>query len=84
MSRPRDIQELEERLRVRPPLELAGGSVWRIDQSDGFKFILRDGNWLGLRYSGTEQAFRLYAEAHDPKKLAALVESGKKLLQGRF
>jgi phosphomannomutase len=84
MPRPRQIQELEERLRVRPPLDLAGGSVWRIDQSDGFKFILRDGSWLGLRSSGTEQVFRLYAEAHDPKKLAALVDSGKKLLQGRF
>jgi len=84
MSRPREIQELEERLRVRPPLELAGGSVWRIDQSDGFKFILRDGSWLGLRSSGTEAVFRLYAEAHDLKRLAALIESGKKLLQGRF
>jgi len=67
MARPREIQELEERLRVRPPLDLAGGSVWRIDQSDGFKFILRDGSWLGLRSSGTEPVFRLYAEAHDPK-----------------
>ena len=84
MGKPRDIQELEERLRVRPPLELAGSSVWRIDQSDGFKFILRDGSWLGLRSSGTEPVFRLYAEAHDPKRLDALVEAGKKLLQGRF
>ena len=84
MSRPREIQELEERLRVRPPLELAGGSVWRIDQSDGFKFILRDGSWLGLRSSGMEPVFRLYAEAHDSKKLAALVDAGKKLLQGRL
>jgi phosphomannomutase len=84
MAKPRDIQELEERLRVRPPLDLAGGSVWRIDQSDGFKFILRDGSWLGLRSSGTEAVFRLYAEAHDPKRLAALVDSGKRLLQGKF
>jgi phosphomannomutase len=83
-ARPRDIQELEERLRLKPPLDLAGGSVWRIDQSDGFKFILRDGSWLGLRSSGTEQAFRLYAEAHDDKKLGALVEAGRKMVQGRF
>jgi len=84
LARPREIQELEERLRLRPPLDLAGGSVWRIDQSDGFKFILRDGSWLGLRSSGTEPVFRLYAEAHDPKRLAALVEAGKKMLRGRF
>lgn len=84
MARPRDIQELDERLRLKPPLDLAGGSVWRIDQSDGFKFIFRDGSWLGLRSSGTEQAFRLYAEAHEPKRLAVLVGAGKQLLQGKF
>ena len=84
MARSREIQELEDRLRVRPPLELAGASVWRIDQSDGFKFILRDGSWLGLRSSGTAPVFRLYAEAHEPQKLAALVDAGKKLLQGRI
>ena len=38
--------------------------MWRIDESDGFKFILRDGRTrLGLRPSGTEPAFRVYAEA---------------------
>ncbi|MDD5657431.1 MAG: phosphoglucomutase/phosphomannomutase family protein [Elusimicrobia bacterium] len=84
VSRPREMQELEERLRLRPPLDLAGSSVWRIDQSDGFKFILRDGSWLGLRSSGSDQVFRMYAEAHDAKRLAALVAAGKNMLQGRF
>jgi len=80
----RQMIEVQERLRVKPPLDLAGGSVWRIDESDGFKFILRDGSWLGLRPSGTESAFRVYAEAATPKALAGLVEAGKKLLQGKF
>ncbi|MBI3551751.1 MAG: phosphoglucomutase/phosphomannomutase family protein [Elusimicrobia bacterium] len=84
MERMREMIELQERLRVKPPLDLAGGSVWRIDESDGFKFILRDGSWLGLRPSGTEPAFRVYAEAPTPKKLDALIDAGKRLLQGRF
>ena len=84
MERLRDIIELESRLKVKPPLELAGASVWRIDQSDGFKFILRDGSWLGLRSSGTEPVFRVYAEAHSPKRLAEMIDAGKKLLQGKF
>jgi len=84
MERLREMIELEDRLRIKPPLDLAGGSVWRIDESDGFKFILRDGSWLGLRPAGTEPAFRVYAEAASPKRLDQLVAAGKKLLQGRF
>jgi alpha-D-glucose phosphate-specific phosphoglucomutase len=84
MERMREMIELQERLRVKPPLELAGSSVWRIDEADGFKFIMRDGSWLGLRSSGTEPAFRVYAEASTPKKLEAMVDASKKLLQGKF
>ena len=84
MERLRQIIELESRLKVKPPLELAGASVWRIDQTDGFKFILRDGSWLGLRSSGTEPVFRVYAEAHTPKRLQEMVDAGKKMLQGKF
>jgi phosphomannomutase len=84
MERLREMIELQDRLRIKPPLDIAGGSVWRIDESDGFKFILRDGSWLGLRPAGTEPAFRVYAQAPTPKKLEELVEAGKKLLQGKF
>jgi phosphomannomutase len=84
MERLRQVIELEERLKVRPPLELAGASVWRVDQTDGFKFILRDGAWLGLRSSGTEPVFRVYAEAHGAKRLAEMLDAGKKLLSGKF
>lgn len=84
LERNRDVVELEERLRTKPPLDLAGGSVWRIDQQDGYKFILRDGSWLGLRSSGTEPVFRVYAEAPTQKKLDALVDAGKKMLQGKL
>ncbi|MBI3299303.1 MAG: phosphoglucomutase/phosphomannomutase family protein [Elusimicrobia bacterium] len=78
------VRELNERLRVKPPTTLAGASVWRIDDSDGFKFILKDGRWLGLRFSGTESVVRLYAEAKDPKGLAAMVEEGKRILKGKL
>jgi phosphomannomutase len=84
VERLRQIIELEDRLRAKPPLELAGASVWRVDQSDGFKFILRDGAWLGLRSSGTEAVFRLYAEAHTPKRLQEMLDAGKKMIQGKF
>ena len=84
MERLRQVIELEERLKVKPPLELANAAVWRVDQTDGFKFILRDGSWLGLRSSGTEPVFRVYAEAHTAKRLDDMLEAGKKLIQGKF
>ncbi|HEX4048281.1 MAG TPA: phosphoglucomutase/phosphomannomutase family protein, partial [Elusimicrobiota bacterium] len=84
MERLRQIIELEDRLKVKPPLELAGASVWRVDQTDGFKFILRDGAWLGLRSSGSEPVFRVYAEAHTSKRLQEMLEAGRKLIQGKF
>ncbi|MFI5361692.1 MAG: phosphoglucomutase/phosphomannomutase family protein [Elusimicrobiota bacterium] len=84
MERLRQIIELEDRLKVKPPLELADAAVWRVDQTDGFKFILRDGSWLGLRSSGGEPIFRVYAEAHTSKRLQELLDAGKKLVQGKF
>ncbi len=76
---------LVERLKLNPPLSLAGASVWRIDQTDGFKFIMKDGSWLGLRPAGTTTPLvRLYAEAQSPQKIAALCEAGRKIVSGKF
>jgi len=80
LDRPDRFLRVSQALTVRPPLKLAGSSVWRIDQTDGYKFLLRDGSWLGLRPSGTEPVVRLYAEACDEKKLGKLLDEGKKIL----
>ncbi len=79
-----NMDVLVERLRVNPPLNLAGASVWRIDHTDGFKFIMKDGSWLGLRPSGTEPLVRIYAESPTAQKTAALNEAGKKIMTGKF
>ena len=78
------MESLVEKLRLNPPLNLAGAPVWRIDHTDGFKFIMKDGSWLGLRPSGTEPLVRIYAEAATAQKTAALNEAGKKIMSGKF
>jgi len=83
-ERPEELRQVLERLKVRPPLDLGGASVWRIDQTDGFKFLLRDGSWLGLRPSGTEPVVRVYAEAPEAKKVDRLVDASRQILKGRF
>lgn len=77
-----NVTRFKERLSLNPPLSIAGFTVWRIDETDGFKFILRDGSWLGLRPSSNEPIVRIYAEATNKKKLNELVEEGKKIIKG--
>jgi phosphomannomutase len=73
-----------EKLTNRPPLNLAGSSVWRIDQSDGFKFIMKDGSWLGMRPYAGDQAIEIYAEAPAKAKMDTLMEYGRKIMNGKF
>ena len=77
-----DISSVVERLKKDPPLKIGSYHVWRIDQTDGFKFILKNGSWLGLRPSGTEPVVRIYAEAKDESLLNKLVEEGKNIILG--
>ena len=37
--------------------------VVKIDKSDGFRYKLKDGAWLLIRFSGTEPLIRIYAES---------------------
>ena len=73
-----------EKLTHRPPLNLSGASVWRIDHTDGFKFIMKDGSWLGLKPSGAEPMVRIYAEAQAKPRMEALIEAGRKIINGKF
>ena len=76
-----EINRIMERLDIRPPLSLNKTSVWRIDSTDGFKFILKGGSWLAIRPSSTEQLIRLYAESQDEKTPTALIREGKKIIE---
>jgi phosphomannomutase len=76
-----EINEFMEKLNLNPPLSINKTSVWRIDQTDGFKFILKNGNWLALRPSGTEHLIRIYAEAKDPASPEKLIQEAKKLIE---
>ncbi len=75
-----EINRIMERLDIKPPLSINKTSVWRIDSTDGFKFILKGGSWLAIRPSSTERLIRLYAESADEKVPAALIKEGKKII----
>jgi alpha-D-glucose phosphate-specific phosphoglucomutase len=62
------------------PESLAGSKVAQHITLDGHKFVLDDGSWLAVRFSGTEPVVRLYLEAKDKKRLEQLRMAGKKLI----
>ena len=75
-----EINRIMERLDIKPPLSINKTSVWRIDNTDGFKFILKGGSWLAIRPPSTARLIRMYAEAQDEKLPEILIKEGKKII----
>jgi len=64
----------------RIPEDVAGAAVADVNTVDGFKLQLADGSWLLVRPSGTEPKMRVYAEAGDEDRVAALLDAGHDLV----
>ncbi len=61
------------------PQRLAGIPLAAINTRDGIKYLLADDSWLLIRPSGTEPVLRVYAEAHSPETVQALLTEGRSL-----
>ncbi len=61
------------------PDRLAGIPLASINTRDGVKYLLADDSWLLIRPSGTEPVLRVYAEAHSPETVQALLVEGRSL-----
>jgi len=60
-------------------INLGGHKVTEKVTIDGYKFIMDDGGWLLVRFSGTEPLIRVYTETTDQRAVAAILADGKKL-----
>lgn len=67
------------RLRQAAPADVAGSPVVRTLQGDGFKYVLQNGGWLLIRFSGTEPIMRIYAEAESRTQVADILAQGRAL-----
>jgi phosphomannomutase len=80
-SIPQDERELlKSRILDASPESLAGLQVTGINTTDGYKFELEDGQWLLVRFSGTEPIVRVYCETLNPAKVDPLLQDGLMLL----
>ncbi|HDQ26497.1 MAG TPA: phosphoglucomutase/phosphomannomutase family protein [bacterium] len=66
------FESLKTKLSLHPPTSLGEFHVKRIVETDGYKFILKENSWVGVRFSGTEPVLRIYIETDDPKKVEKL------------
>ncbi len=70
----------KERIEQARPERLAGLKVLDALKVDGYKFLLEDGGWLLVRFSGTEPIVRVYCETTDEARVQPLLEEGLELL----
>jgi phosphomannomutase len=71
--------KLIELLRTRPPKDLVGSQMAKVNDSDGVKYIAKDDSWLMFRTSGTEPIIRIYSEAATAARVKKLLHYGKQL-----
>ncbi len=69
----------EARLKTEMPQTIGGLKVVGKNLLDGFKFLLEDGGWLLIRFSGTEPIVRVYCETTHQDRVKAILEDGLKL-----
>jgi phosphomannomutase len=71
--------QAKARLDAAHPETLAGLRVTEIVTLDGYKYVLEDGGWLLIRFSGTEPIIRVYCETTDESKVRPLLDEGLRL-----
>ncbi len=68
-----------ERIRAARPDAIAGARVKDVDTRDGFKYLLADGSWLLIRFSGTEPVIRIYTETDSPERVRRILAEGRQM-----
>jgi phosphomannomutase len=74
-----DRSAREEKILSAHPATIGGLKVVGLNSSDGYKFLLEDGNWLLIRFSGTEPIMRVYCETTSSERVPALLQGGLKI-----
>ena len=60
-------------------ISLGGHKVTELVTIDGYKFVMDDGGWLLIRFSGTEPLLRVYTETTDKAAVAGILADGRRL-----
>ena len=61
------------------PATIGGKKIVDKVTMDGYKFVMEDGGWLLVRFSGTEPLIRVYTETMDQSAVQAILQDGLRL-----
>jgi len=74
-----DRHPIEERVRNAKPETIGGLKVTGFRTIDGYQFMLEDGGWLLIRFSGTEPLLRVYCETTEADRVQPILEDGLRI-----
>ena len=72
-------EEKIEKILTANPETIGGLKVSELITTDGYKFVLEDGGWLLIRFSGTEPVIRVYCETTHQEKVQSIIDDGLKI-----
>ncbi|NLG29526.1 MAG: phosphoglucomutase/phosphomannomutase family protein, partial [Chloroflexi bacterium] len=76
---PDDKPAVQARVKAARPTQLAGLKVERVETTDGYRYLLEGGDWVLIRFSGTEAVIRVYCETTRKDKVQDLLNDGARL-----
>ncbi len=74
-----DRAEKEQRILNAKPDTIGGIKVTGLLTTDGYKFLLEDGGWMLIRFSGTEPIMRVYCETTHNDRVKLILEDGLRI-----
>jgi phosphomannomutase len=74
-----DRKEKENRILEAHPATVGGLKVEDLITTDGYKFLLEDGGWMLIRFSGTEPIMRVYCETTHQDRVKAILDDGLRI-----
>jgi phosphomannomutase len=77
---PEERSVVEERVRNAQPKSIGGLKVDGLNSLDGYKFMLEDGGWLLIRFSGTEPIVRVYCETTHEDRVQSILNDGLRIV----
>jgi phosphomannomutase len=63
------------------PDSIRNTPVSSIETTDGFRFLMKDGSWLLIRFSGTEPIMRIYSESDSPERVELFLAAGREMAE---